>query len=406
MDAMSVSSVSPPAQPLAAVRLGAAGLAGVGVSFGLARYGYGLFLPEIRAEFGLSVARVGLIGSASYAGYLAALVLVGMLATRVGPRALVAAGGGAATLGTALVGLAPTADLLTAGLVLAGTSPGWIWASYSDAAVRMVPAERRERVLAVIPAGTAFGVVVAGPLALVAHGPAWRAGWLVFAGLSLAATWYNLRVLPVGPPPRVALERLPRVGPGWFLRRPVVGLYGTALSYGVVGSGYWLLAAEAVASAGAPGTHPAALFWTLTGAAGLAGVFAGTGFARLGLRRAHALLFGSLAVAAALLAVAPGELAAVAGSALLYGPAFMAVSALLAVWSYRVFPERPTTGFSATVFFLGVGAVAGPAVIGLVADRYDLRTAFLLAAAVAVATVSMRPGHTSGPATPAARPGR
>src|SRR5690606_33372865 len=68
------------------VRLAVAGVLGIGVAYGFARYGFGLFLPRLREEFGLSLTLVGAIGSAAYAGYLAALVLAGLLADRVGPR--------------------------------------------------------------------------------------------------------------------------------------------------------------------------------------------------------------------------------------------------------------------------------------------------------------------------------
>lgn len=375
-------------------RLGIAGLAGVGVSFGFARYGYGLFLPEIRAEFGLSVSAVGLVGSATYVGYMVALVLVGTLATRVGPRVPVAVGGFSAAVGTALVGLAPGVEVLTAGLIIAGTSPGWIWAPYSDAVARMLPDASRSRVLALIPSGTAFGVVVAGPLAMIAHGSAWRYAWLVFAGVALLATVYNLRVLPGDAPRQETGTPRPAVGVRWFARRSAVPLFVTALSYGVVGSVYWLLAVEAVSAAGT-GTHIRALFWTLTGAAGTAGVFSGAVFARLGLRRSHVALFAALALAVAVLGVMADSPVAVGMSAVVYGPAFMAGSALLAVWSYEVFPERPTTGFSATVFFLGIGTVGGPATIGVIAERYGLRAAFLLTAAVAVLTFAARPVVTA-----------
>lgn len=95
-------------------------------------------------------------------------------------------------------------------------------------------------------------------------------------------------------------------------------------------------------------------------------------------------------MAPALLGVAPGNPLAVGLSAQLYGPAFMAVSALLAVWSYRVFPTYPTTGFSAPVFFLGLGAVLAPAVTGVVVDRYGTGTAFPGAAAVAALTLAAK----------------
>ncbi|WP_240760308.1 YbfB/YjiJ family MFS transporter [Phytoactinopolyspora endophytica] len=384
----------PPESQSATRRLGMAGLSAVGVSFGFARYGYGLFLPDIRAEFDLPMSAVGLIGSATYVGYLGALVLVGFFAVRVGPRALVTVGGLSATVGMALVAVANGWPVLVAGLILAGTSPGWIWAPFSDAADRMVPAGQRERVLALIPSGTAFGVVVAGPMALVMHGSNWNYAWLVFAAAALAATLYNIRVLPAGPPsPKARRRRDERLGVRWFVRGSAVPLYLTALSYGVVGSVYWLLAVEAISSAGGGGDADgtAAAFWTVMGAAGTLGVFTGVVFTRLGLRRSHLLLFGLLAVASALLGAAPGSLVAVGLSAVLYGPSFMAGSALLAVWSYQIFPERPTTGFSATVFFLGIGTITGPAAAGALADHHGVGWAFLFAAAVALATGLLRP---------------
>jgi predicted MFS family arabinose efflux permease len=375
----------------AARRLGMAGVLAVGVSFGFARYGYGLFLPDLRADFGLSVAAIGLIGSATYAGYLVALLLVGSLAPRFGPRALVATGGLAATVGMALVGVAGNRGVLIAGLILAGTSPGWVWAPYSDAAARMLPPGRRERVLAAIPSGTAFGVAVAGPLALLSHGTNWQDAWLVFAAGALVATAYNLRVLPAGRHPVSSTDAARSMAHRWLLRRLAVPLYLTALSYGVIGSVYWLFAVEAIVQASGSGDRTAPLFWTLIGVSGTAAIWAGAVFARLGLARSHLLLFTCMAVATALLGMAPGSLAANAASALLYGPCFMAGSALLAVWSYQVFPEWPTTGLSATVFFLGLGTIAGPIASGILADHHGLGWTFLLTAALALTTNALAP---------------
>ncbi|WP_216843650.1 hypothetical protein [Phytoactinopolyspora alkaliphila] len=84
-------------------------------------------------------------------------------------------------------------------------------------------------------------------------------------------------------------------------------------------------------------------------------------------------------------------------SAVTYGPAFMAVSALLAIWSYQTFPDRPTAGFSATVFFLGAGTIAGPAMVGVIAERHGLRAAPLLAAVVALLTVLVRMDRSRTP---------
>lgn len=373
-------------------RLTIGGLLAIGVSFGFARYGYGLFLPEIRREFGLSVSAVGLIGSATYAGYLAALLVVGRYAARLGPRTLVAIGGVSAVVGMGLVAIAPNLTMLTAGLILAGTSPAWAWAPYSDAVELAVSPNRRERVLAIIPAGTAVGTAVVGPLAIVARGDSWRYAWIAMALGAAAVAAYNLWAVPAG---KVATnESGTRIGTRWFVRPAAMPLYATALSYGIVGAFFWNYATEAIARATDDDATATALFWTLMGVAGVGGVFAGVLLTRAGVRRSSALLFGILAAAVALLGLVPGSLLAACASAVLYGPAFMAGASLLAVWSYQVFRERPATGFSATLLSLGVGTVVGPATLGVLAENAGLRTAFLVTAGIALATCAVRPARS------------
>jgi predicted MFS family arabinose efflux permease len=388
---MAASIDSPPRPGAPEWRVAMAGVLVIAVSYGFARYGYGLFLPQIRSEFALSTSTLGLIGSATYVGYLTALVLVGVLAARVGPRPLILCAGLSATIGMALVAIAPGPGVLVAGLVLAGTSSGWAWAPYSDVVDRLVRPERRQRVMALLPAGTAFGVVVSGPLALVAHDAGWRYAWLLFAAVALAATVSSARTLPRGADRPVADGSGGGVGWRWLLRPRTTPLYVSAAAYGVVGSVYWTFAIDAISRAGSADAAVAPLFWTLVGLAGTAGVFTGTLLARLGLGRSHGLLFGSIASAVLLLGLAPGTPVVGAVSAVLYGPSFMAVSGLLAVWSYRLFPDRPAAGLSATVFFLGLGTIVGPAVLGIVADHHGLRLAFVLTAGLAALALAARP---------------
>lgn len=378
-------------------RVGIAGVAAQGVTFGFARYGYGLFLPEIRDQFHVSVSLVGFIGSATYVSYLVALLSVGVLSNRIGPRPLIIAGGSSAAGGMAMVAFADSIELLAAGLILAGMSPGFAWAPWSDAVVRMVPQKRRERVMALIPSGTAFAVAVAGPLAIFLRGSAWQYAWMAFAAAAVVVTVYDARLLPKGPNRQATGAPRQRMRLSWYGRRRAVPLFVTALSYGLIGAVYWTFAVDAV-SQGLPDNDPTGpLFWTLMGIAGTAGVFTGVLIARQGLGGTQSILFVSMAAAIGLLGMAPDAVPAVAASAVLYGPAFMAGSGLLAVWSYQVFPEQPATGFSVAVFFLGIGTIIGPAALGTFADQYSLRAAFLLTAVIAVLTLLARPSRKPRP---------
>lgn len=368
--------------------VGLAGLAAVAVSYGFARYGYGLFLPELRDAFGLATVALGLIASGSYVAYLVALTVTGVLSARAGPRLPVVIGALAGTAGISLVAIAPNALVLAVGVVLAGSSPGWTWAPYSDAVPKLVPAPEQERTLAVISTGTTFGLVIAAPVALIAGG-AWRAAWAVFAACALAVAAWNARLLPAAPVTRDDAQ-LPRLRWNWFVCARSRPLFAYAFGYTLVGAVFWTYAVGLVRANGLP---PASgpLLWAVAGLAGIVGIGAGDAIARIGLGRLLPAILGGMAGALTLIAAAPGIWAAVIAAAALYGATYMTAAAALVVWSSWVFASRPSTGFTAAVLMGAAGSIIGPAAAGLVADRIDLPTAFWAAAAAAALLIAVRP---------------
>lgn len=377
-------------------RLGLAGFCATAVAFGPARNGYGLFLPEIREEFGLSTELLAFVASGLYAGYLLALVAVGMLAARTGPRLPVLIGLASAALGMGIVALAPGAWTLAVGIVLAGTSAGWTWAPYNDAVERMVPEGRRGRVLSVVSTGTTFGILAAAPTALWA-GTDWRVAWFLFAVVAVAAAVPNALVLPRGPRPPVRRDARGgssqfRPGWDWFWRTETVPLFAVALSFGLVSSFYFSFAVDLVVrSDGFPRTVAGPSFFAVVGVAGFVGLLTGDAISRYGLGRVLLTTLACLGGAALLLSAAPSYWPFVAASASLFGAGVMLMSAILSVWSSDVFRERPTSGFSATLFVFGVGLTAGPVSFGAFAGSFGLRAAFLLSAAVILLTAAARP---------------
>ncbi|HEV7949162.1 MAG TPA: MFS transporter [Glaciihabitans sp.] len=181
-------------------RVGLAGAAVVGVAFGMARYAYGLTMPEIRQALELSEPVLGVIASATFAGYLAGLLLAGRLAGRYGPRLPTTIGGVSGAVGAVIVTVAHTPWLLAVGAVLAGSAGGWVWAPYSDIVTRIVPARQRPRVLAIITTGTSGGLLLLGGLAAVAVVGSWRMVWLGIALAVVFAAVLNLRLVPVVKP--------------------------------------------------------------------------------------------------------------------------------------------------------------------------------------------------------------
>jgi hypothetical protein len=180
------------------VSLAVAGTASVAVGFGFARYGFGLFVPVFRMEFGLDTQTIGAIGSGSYAVYLVSLLGCGVLSARWGPRLPVVTGTTFAFIGLTLVSLASTAEMLVVGILMAAASSGWVWAPFADAVARRVSPSQRARVLAVIGTGTTFGLIVAGSLApLGSDRPtAWRPVWAGFALAAALATAASVLAIP------------------------------------------------------------------------------------------------------------------------------------------------------------------------------------------------------------------
>src|SRR3712207_9424301 len=68
----------------------------IAVTYGLARFAYGLFLPEMRESLDLSETVLGLIGAGSYAGYCFAILVALMFTSRTGPRLVAVCAGAVA----------------------------------------------------------------------------------------------------------------------------------------------------------------------------------------------------------------------------------------------------------------------------------------------------------------------
>ena len=370
------------------LRIVSAGAGIVAVTFGLARYGYGLLLPDLRAALDLSSAALGVIGSGSFAAYLVATVAAGGLASHLGPRLLVVLGGGLAVAGMLLVAAADGAVLLAAGIIVAGASSGLVYPPFADAVAQRLPATASGRATAIISAGTGWGVLVSVPIALAA-GADWRLAWIVFAALALAATLWAARAL--GGPAAAPLPAVDRLRMSWFVCPRSGPLLAGAFLVGLGSSVYWTFAVDLVASADTMSATAARFLLALVGAASLAGAFSGDLVERVGAR--PTVVVGSLALSAslALLALAPGSWPAVLPSALLFGAAYNVVLAVMAIWSARVYAGRPATGLAAVMFMLAVGLLAGPAAAGVAASELGLPAAFLAGAAVAALTALLAP---------------
>jgi predicted MFS family arabinose efflux permease len=359
------------------------GTAMIAVTFGLARYGYGLLLPEMQSELGMSADAAGLISSGAFVSYLVANFLTVWLTARLGPRWAVGGAAGLAAAGMAVVATAGNTASLAVGVVVAGAAAGLAFPPYADIVKVTVPQARRAVVWTTISSGTGWGVALAGPIAIVA-GDSWRVAWLVFVaaavGTGVVAAW--------NAPAAVTSGRV-RLSWSWFVCPRSGPLLLSAMLVGLGSSVWWTFSVDALREAGVAAT-PARITYTVCGAAGILASLSGKVFTRFGLPRSYVACVVLLAAAFVLLGSGT-HLVVFLLAAVLFGASYNAVVAAQGVWSATVFAQRPSAGLAAVNTALTIGTITGPAAAGVLIDWSGYASALFAAAGCTLLALCGRP---------------
>ncbi|MCI0384043.1 hypothetical protein [Streptomyces sp. CNQ085] len=120
------------------------------------------------------------------------------------------------------------------------------------------------------------------------------------------------------------------------------------------------------------------------GVTGMVGVATGAVARRLGSPRVAALCLVTVAAALALLGLAGDSPAATAASACVFGAGYMTGSAVLAVWTAELVPDRASAAFTGCLVVGAVSSVAAPALAGAVIPGLGLGTLLVLTAAASL----------------------
>jgi len=387
-----VTAGSKQAEPLAGsgARLVLPGLSMIAVTYGLARFSYGLFLPQFRTAFELNATLLGLIAGGSYAGYCVAIMLSSALSPRLGPRSVVVLAGVVAAAGMCLVAAASGGAALAAGVLIAGMSTGLASPPMGDTVRRRIVEQRQGPANTWINSGTSLGVLVSGPVVLLA-GADWRVAWLAFAAAALLVTGWCALTLPgrasadrPSAPPRERLSPL-----RWFTRRSAP-LLAAAAAMGLVSSVYWTFSRDLIVHAGFSPTASTG-FWMVIGVAGFAGGLAGRFVQHRGLTFALRTSLVGFGTAIAVLSLAPGTAAVVFTSAAVFGALYIMLTGIFLVWSVAVFDQRPSLGIALSFATIAVGQLIGSALAGATATLAGTGTAFWLFAIVCIGSALIRP---------------
>lgn len=359
------------------INLVAAAFALTALSYGLARFAYGLLLPQIREDLSLSATAAGWIGGSAFAAYCLGIILASLAGARLGDRLIAILAGLAATSGMLLVAVAPSVWVLGAAIALAGLSTGLTSPPLAAAVARRFDDAARPKANGTINAGTAAGIVLSGLLAMTFAG-AWRELYVVFAVIGAAVTVWMWFAMPTGSPDRggggLSLEDLKRSG--------LADLCASAFLMGASSTAIWTFGADILRDELGFLEKQIALAWIALGAAGIAGSGTGILTARFGVGPVHRLALLTMALGLMGLAVATVPPVLAFGSMGLFGAAYIVSTGAFLIWGITLLPDRPDLGLGLPFLTIAVGQTVGAPLFGAVLDAAGSGTALLSFAAV------------------------
>jgi sugar phosphate permease len=371
--------------------------------FGLARYAYTMLLPGMQAGLGFDYERMGFIGTANFAGYLAAVVLAPVLLRRFRPRVLITAG--LLLISVCMLGISRCSGFYTIACLytLVGLGGGFANIPLMALITWWFRSEQRGKAAGLVIGGNGAALIVAGfliPMLNRTYGAdGWRTSWLVIGLVSLAITLIAALLLR-NHPADLGLEPVGRsqpVDPGQLIPHEHRGDGGILLRLGILylvfGATFMVYGTFIVTTMVKEygfSELKAGLYWSW---AGFFSLFSGVGFGALsdviGRKYGLALVF-AVQTAAYLLAGLKLGSAGLIVSIVLYGSAVFAIPAIMAaaIGDYLGL-SRAATAFATVTIFFAVGQTIGPAGAGLIGRLCGSFTTAYLAASLLTAAAAL-----------------
>lgn len=370
------------------VALAISGFALIAVTYGLARFAWGLMLPDITRDIPFTPRVAGFIAACSFVAYCLASLGAAPLTQRIGPRYTACVASLCATLGLVLLAIATAPWLLAAGLFIAGLSAGLASPSLAAAVSRVISPDKQPQINTLINAGTGAGIILSVPILMLLPG-GWRAACVAFAVCALACLYPALRYLPGRGEDD---SRAPAAG-GVQLRK-MGRLLTVAFISGVASAAWWSFGPDVLRQHVKVDAQAASMLWLVSGGAGIIGAFTGPLADRIGLNRMYRI--SQLCMGVPLLALAFGEgfspwlIPAVA----LCGAGYITLSGVLLVYGAAA-SEVPAAGVAAVFLLLAAGQVAGAMLFGAAYAGLGATTGLTLFCALSLLMALLLPGRST-----------
>ncbi len=371
------------------------GLPMIAVTYGLARFSYGLVLPYLRDSLNMSQSTAGMIGSLAYASYIVAIIIAMIYMQKWGPRVMILISGITAVIGMALIASAQSVFVLGIGILIAGSGAGFASPAYTQGIDKWINVKKRSQTNTWVNSGTSLGTAVTGAIVIFLTDD-WRLTFIIFTITAIIVLLINYQLLPKNDEKTVESSMEFDVIKKHIvdvIKKHIVEsipLMIVSLLLGITMGGYWTFSRDWVYQMVEVPDIIQQGFWIIIGLAGILGGFAGNISAKIGLVASYRLGVIVTGISSLLLGLFATGIP-IAISAILFGSSYIFITGILILWGIGIFKDNASMGLGISYLLLTVGQLLGSGLGGMIAELTSYETNFIVFGIIALVAVFFKP---------------
>ncbi|MCO4097482.1 MFS transporter [Macrococcoides canis] len=360
------------------------GLLMIALTYGIARFGFGLLIPFISKDLNISSPIVGIISSSSYFAYCIAIVLSSIYASRIDPKKFITLSGLTAVIGMLLIATSGNSFMLAIGVFVAGASTGFASPSLGNIVNLNLREDEKNKSNTWINAGTGFGILISGPLSFL-MGDDWRNIYVIFIIIGIIILISNLKFIPrsqsyIENKKHYKIISIFKLGLKIIISSFILGFCSSI---------YWTFSKVYIDQFNTP--NESILFWMIVGISGIIGGFSSSIGEKVGNRTTYLIVVIMISLAMLLITVQPSNIILIDISAFLFGSSYILLTGIYILWGIKIFPEEHSIGIGLPFLVLAIGQLVGSIVSGLSIDLVGYKFSFIFFSILSLNSLFFKP---------------
>lgn len=349
------------------------GIAMIATIYGLGRFSFGLFLPDISKDLQLSASSAGIISSLFYLSYCFTIIYATLRTAKTGPKYMIMLASVLVILGLIIISIAPNALTLSLGVIFAGASSGLISPPYGYTISLWIKWEQQGKANTWINSGTSIGLVFTGITAMLVFID-WRSVYLIYGIIAILITVWNFFIIP-------SLKHNLKINPGSLNILDISAskrIIFASTILGISTAPYWTFSKSYVQNTDHYSPIALSIFWILIGVAGVLGGISGRMIDQYGLKFSYFLGVILMAASSILLALTPIIWLVPFLASLIFGASYIFITGVLLVWGVKLFVKNASLGIGIPFLMLAVGQVIGSVLAGPIVEELGYTFTFVI----------------------------